>query len=306
MDSSTPVHGLVTVQATHSGNVRLGNVEYPCFILEDGRRMLSQHVLMRAIGITGNNTAALYRGAKTSKKTDVRKLGKTTPSEGQNDQETGAISRFPKLQIRPPGAGRLVYGFEVAQVLDFLRDWQGRLIRGELRKNQRHIGEAAANLLASLAGVGIEAMVDEACGYSPKETRQDALDRWLRRDRNKSEKSILSERFMSEMCRLHGWTFVPGQRPPKLMIGVAGKFYQCVLGGPRYVEFKSACDKDIVRPDGVRSEMFQFLTNDALSFMHVNGAVASAIASDSSSAREFWRRFAAETDGTGFQMRLQF
>ena len=37
-------------RATHVGNVKMGNVEIPCAVLEDGRRLLTQQGFLMALG----------------------------------------------------------------------------------------------------------------------------------------------------------------------------------------------------------------------------------------------------------------
>src|SRR5438046_2812702 len=42
--------------ATHSGDIRIGNVVLPCAVLEDGTRVLTQKGVFQAIGRTGQSS----------------------------------------------------------------------------------------------------------------------------------------------------------------------------------------------------------------------------------------------------------
>src|SRR5713226_7253817 len=41
------------IRATHSGDLRIGNILLRCHVLEDGRRILSGRAVTRAMGLTG-------------------------------------------------------------------------------------------------------------------------------------------------------------------------------------------------------------------------------------------------------------
>jgi hypothetical protein len=41
-----------TIKATHQGVLEISNIKIPCFVLEDGRRMISQRGLQRGIGMS--------------------------------------------------------------------------------------------------------------------------------------------------------------------------------------------------------------------------------------------------------------
>lgn len=273
-------------KATHQSVIQVGPVSMDCYVLEGGRRLLAQRSILRGIHATedANFDRQIARIAKDS----------------------SGLRLATEVRFTLPQGGIVAIGRDPAFLIDLCRVLQRKLIAGELRQSQRHLGLAAAELIDALAGVGLESLIDAACGYVPKESRQDALDRWLRRDRNLDERTILPEGFMVHICRLYGHKYEAGQRPPKLMVGIAGNFYRNVLGEEKYAEFKAACDQDIVRADGLRSEMFQKLASDALGFMQSKATVAEAFAKTSRTPEEFWARFSADIRGTALQMHFGF
>ena len=47
-------------KASHFGTIAVGNIEIPCFVLEDGRRVISGRGLTTAVGMKGRGPAVSY------------------------------------------------------------------------------------------------------------------------------------------------------------------------------------------------------------------------------------------------------
>jgi len=46
------------IKATHSGSLKFGDIKIPCFVLADGRRVISGRAMTNAIGMKGRGQGA--------------------------------------------------------------------------------------------------------------------------------------------------------------------------------------------------------------------------------------------------------
>lgn len=286
-------------RATHEGKVRIGDAEFDCYILPGGVRVLSQRATLASLGATHNPSVM----RKNPEKKRDTKPDVSSTENAANQGDFGHLRRDTKLQFLPPVGGTAINGYTLYQVIDFLRDWSGRFTRGELRENQKHIGLKATQTLIACAGLGLEAMVDDACGYAPDETRVQGMDRWLRYTRNIDVTRILSRGLMTEVCRLYRQPYVPGGRPPAFMKQFAASFYKSALGDAQYERFKEVCDA-AKSPDEVRNQMYQFLANPAIDYFRDTLIVAEAYARTSRTAVDFWNKLRAYTRDESYQFTL--
>ena len=136
----------------------IGDIEIPCYVLEDETRVLSQGGFVRAIGRTG--------GPKKGAPKDVFKL----PVFLQSKNLTAFLSKdliasSSPIEFQPATGGMLALGYraqilpEVCEVYLRARD------AGVLLASQRHVADRAEVLIRGLATVGVIALVDEATGY---------------------------------------------------------------------------------------------------------------------------------------------
>lgn len=51
------------LEATHQGELKIGNLLIPCYVLEDGRRVISQNSIYKSIGmsLSGGSTPGVQR-----------------------------------------------------------------------------------------------------------------------------------------------------------------------------------------------------------------------------------------------------
>lgn len=113
----------------HRGEVRIGTVTYECFILDGGTRVLSQRTTLKALGAEGKNTSVVI--IENTRKTSAPKRDSTAVECAVSSNDSKDFSGAPKLRFHPPEGNTVIVGYTVYQVLDLLRDWQGRLVRGE-------------------------------------------------------------------------------------------------------------------------------------------------------------------------------
>lgn len=162
------------LRATHGSAdhpLKIGDVEIPCYVLEDGTRVLSQRGLQTGIGMSisggsfGEQRMVGFVDALAQKGVDVKDLA--------------ARIRNP-LKFRFPGGGRPAYGYEATILADLCDVILGarEMGPGYLHPQQAHIAKQCEILVRGFARVGIIALVDEATGYQKDRTR-DALAKIL-------------------------------------------------------------------------------------------------------------------------------
>ncbi len=184
-------------RATHNGEVTIGNITLPCFVLEDGRRLLSQRGVQRSLGRSeslrkGNGDKLPPFLAQKNIKPFINKelLMVTTP-----------------VKFKGFSAGKVVYGYE-AEILPLVCNvYLEAREAGVLLPSQEHIAKQAELLVRGFAHIGIIALIDEATGYQDARGRkalEEILDKYLRPYQARWAKTFPDDFYM-EIFRLKGW-----------------------------------------------------------------------------------------------------
>lgn len=194
-------------QATHMGELELAGFRIPCAVLEDGRRVLSQNAFTQAIGRTGNVT--------TAARSEDGDFFKTPPFLTANNLKPFVEKHLSSSSTAPvvyrPTSGPVGYGYEASFLPTVCRIFLDARRAKVLSKKQKHIADACEVLLAALANVGIDAMVDEATGFQYNRTRdalQRLLEQYVSRELARWEKTFEID-FYKHMYRLKKWKFNP-------------------------------------------------------------------------------------------------
>jgi len=234
--------------------LRIGDIEIPCYVLEDGRRVLSQRGLQTGIGMShGGGRVGEERMAAF-----VASLG----SKGLSVNELAARIARPIL-FQPMSGGRSAFGYE-ATVLPDICDLVLEARRlGVLGGQRDHLARQCEILVRGFARVGIIALVDEATGYQDVRAR-DALavilERFISKELRPWVRTFPPE-FYKEMFRLRGWEYseTTTARP-----GVVGKLtdnliYKRLAPGVRE-ELRRLTPKDA--KGRFKTRLFQRLTEN--------------------------------------------
>jgi len=284
--------------------LRIGDAELPCYVLEDGRRVLTQGGVMSALGLakSGGNVRGVHR-------LEGFASGKTVSPyfERETILCTGNPIQF-MIEGEGEGPGQVAHGYEATILADICNAVLSARRDGALRKQQMHIAIRCEILLTAFSKVGIVALVDEATGYQDERARdelhrileayiQEELRPWVR---------TFPHAFFREMFRLYGWEYREGsnKRP-----GYAGKFINATiyanLPAPVLPELRKL---NPVRESGRRSHAFhQFLTEET-GIPHLDDLikVITVLMRVSSSKSEFWRLFRRQFPKPGDSKELPF
>ena len=191
----------------------IGDVDIPCYVLEDETRVLSQRGFLRAIGRTGRPVTGHEGGglnlpfflAAANLGTFVSKLKQ-------------GVASNPIFFCLPDGA-TTAYGYSALLLPEVCNVYLAARAAGVLHKNQEHIAERAEILVRGLATVGIIALVDEATGYQEIRAQRalaailekfiaEELQHWTR---------TFPYAFYEQIFRLKGWTGPDGAKRPSVI-----------------------------------------------------------------------------------------
>jgi hypothetical protein len=141
--------------ATHFGKLATGVIELQCFVLDDGRRVISGRGLTAAIGMKG-------RGAGASRVADHKLIKAYGDAQliAAIDQPIKFVGKSPKGGAEPSDGYEATVLQQVCEAILTARD-QGLLTT---EQDKRYAVEADI-LMRGFARVGIIALIDEATGY---------------------------------------------------------------------------------------------------------------------------------------------
>lgn len=199
-------------KATHSGTLKISDIEIPCAVLEDGTRVFSESGITEAL-------LGVRSGASKRLKKQAEEAGTHLPvfiAPGQlRPYITKEISEGPLRPIRYVMNGRAALGFEATLLPAACEIWLNARQAGALQKQQLDKAQKAEILMRGLARVGVIALVDEATGYQ-KDRAKDALAQIL-------EKFVAKELqpwvrtfpvdYYEQLFRLYGYQFPPEGKP---------------------------------------------------------------------------------------------
>ncbi len=169
----------------------IGGVKVPCFVLNDGERVLSQRGFFDALGITS-------RGGEMERFITHTQLERYLPPES-----IGAL-RNP-LRMRQPQGG-LAFTYNAPLLVDVCNAVLTSRDNNSLEKVYAGVAIRADVIVRAVAKVGIIALIDEATGYTRAELLQTLLQRFLREELARWTK-LFPDEFYEQIFRLRGWAW---------------------------------------------------------------------------------------------------
>lgn len=187
-------------RATHSGEMQIGDIVIPCYVLENGTRVISHRGLQRSLG----------RGESGGAHNTAKFLGQYERNVPDGKDLTARISN--PIRFLAPGQGRSVYGYEATVLADIceviLAARQAGVVSGQYAERMAVQCEI---LMRSFARVGIVALVDEATGYQLERARDELrrlLERYVSKELARWERAFEAD-FYKHLHRLKGWEYDP-------------------------------------------------------------------------------------------------
>ena len=189
----------------------IGDIEIPCYVLEDETRVLSQGGFLQAIGRSRTPKAGTGGVDLTQ---SILAASNLKPFVS----ESLGVSTKPILFL-VASSGPIAYGYPAELLPKVCAVYLEARARGKLRRAQHHIAARAEVLLRGLATVGIIALVDEATGYE-KQREQHALaiilERFIAKELQPWTRTFPYE-FYTEIARLKEWPEIYSIKRPSVI-----------------------------------------------------------------------------------------
>jgi hypothetical protein len=155
-------------KATHSGAIKIGDLEIACFVLTDGRRVISGRGLTAAIGMKGRG-----QGASRIATHKLINYNENKDLVLAIENPIKFVGKSPKGMNQPSDGYEAIVLQEICEEILTARD-KGLLVSEQDYRYSQH----ADLLMRGFARVGIIALVDEATGYQATREK-DALAKIL-------------------------------------------------------------------------------------------------------------------------------
>jgi len=252
----------------------VGGIALDAYNLDDGRRVLSQSGMLRAL---------------SPQSRDFKK----TMGRFANDSE---VLSSPPIVFRMAN-GAHAKGYEASTLIDVCQAFQRAYLDGSLHASQESVARAAMALLAGFAKIGVDAWVDETTGYQVYRDGTELgrrLDAYLRDEM--SEWALMwKPSLVRALAQLKGeeWT---GGRHPMWMRRTNGIIQDIILGTEVMGETR-------LRNQEPRfgSNHHQLLQPPVRAYFARKLETVEALAKQSRTMGEFWRRVKSEFLGDPFQ-----
>ncbi len=180
------------LKATHSGEIDIGGFTLPCYVLEDGSRVLTQTDAVQALGMGQFAQLPKFMGHDRLKPFISAHLSNLLENRITFTKATG---------------GKPSHGYDATVIVEICDAIFQARKEGALHRQQTHIADKCEMLTRSFAKVGIVALIDEATGYQAirgKDALQALLDKYLLKEFATWAKRFPDD-FYKEMFRLRGW-----------------------------------------------------------------------------------------------------
>lgn len=192
-------------KATHGSMdhpLRIGDIEIPCYVLEDGTRVLSQRGFIAGIGMS----------LGSSRSGDARHVA-LLEAEGVKPHVNNDLLPMLRSPIRfqNPHGGGAVFGYPATVLADYCDAILAARRAGTLPPRQSQVAEQCEILVRGFARVGIIALVDEATGYQrdrAKDALAKILEAFVAKELQPYVKAFPAD-YYEQLFRLRGLKFPP-------------------------------------------------------------------------------------------------
>jgi hypothetical protein len=197
-------------KATHTGTLKIGNINIPCAVLDDAKRtrILSEHGVTSAMRSRSG-------ASKRIKKIEQEKGRAPLPVFMAPDKLKPFISEELRIGLLNPIKYRIgtkmAQGFPAELLPQICDVWLKAREAGKIQSQQQTKARQAEILMRGFAHVGIIALVDEETGFQEdrdREALQAILDKFLRDHLAKWAKTFPDE-FYEHLFKLKGWQYRP-------------------------------------------------------------------------------------------------
>jgi hypothetical protein len=199
------------LRATHGSPknpLRIGDIEIPCYVLEDGSRVITHRGLQRSLAMP-------VKGGATETANFIAQFER----KGVDCKDLTARLSKPR-EFLPPVGGRTAFGYNASVLADMCDVILAARAAGLLTPRQQTLAEHCEILVRAFARTGIDALIDEATGYQDVRPRDDLhriLELYIAKELLPWSKRFPDE-FYQQLFRLKSWEYPPrSSKRPKLI-----------------------------------------------------------------------------------------
>jgi hypothetical protein len=233
--------------------LKIGDIEIPCYVLNDGTRVLHQRGMVDALGMARGSSGGIG-GDRLAKFVAGERLKPYVSAD------LLAVTESP-IKFKAPN-GHVAYGYDANVLAELCDAVIAARNAGKLQKQQAHIAEQCETLKSGFARVGIIALVDEATGYQYDRARTalaDILEAFLKGALGAWAKRF-DDDFYKELCRLRDIPWPPIKNLPSYFGHLVNDVVYDRLAPGLKSELQARSPKT---PRGNRkNKMHQWLTDD--------------------------------------------
>ena len=194
--------------------LKIGEIEIPCYVLENGQRVLSQSGMFKALGIS--------RGSTKDGRDRLTAFVSSNALKSFISRNLISVIEAP-VKFIPKHGGTAAWGYDAETLQTIVRVVSKAYLTGNLQKQQEAIGARAEKLDDAFSKVGIIALIDEATGYQyerEKDELQKILKAYIAEELLPWQRKF-PDVFYKELFRLNGWDFtVKGIKKRPGVIGI--------------------------------------------------------------------------------------
>ena len=184
----------------------IGDIEIPCYVLEDETRVLSQRGVTAGIGLNPD------AGFRMPQFMASRSIAKYVSADSM------PALKHP-VRFKNPVGGGIALGYPATLLPDICDVILAARAAGSLQERQLPIAQRCELLIRGLAQVGIIALVDEATGYQDIRAQlalAKILEEFIAKELQPWTKTFPYE-FYKEIARLKGWPPMYSMKRPSVV-----------------------------------------------------------------------------------------
>ena len=239
MTSSKPLN---IIAGAPNKPLTIGDIEIPCYVLEDETRVVTQSGMFRSLGLSRRGPVRAQDGVQ---------MPRFAASRAIYPFLTDGLKMVISSPILFKASSGVAYGYPATILADICDAVLEAREAGKLDSQQTRLAQRCELLMRGFARIGIIALVDEATGYQRiREERALAtiLERFIAKELQAWTKTFQYE-FYEQIFRLKGWPNPEGVRRPAIIGKYTNDIVYDRLGPGLLDELKR---KNPVLPNGKR------------------------------------------------------
>lgn len=284
----------------YEGVLDLAGISIPCYVLDDGTRVLSGRKMQEALKIVDSDDGKQTAGTRLNRYLEQKSL-EPFIYKGREPDHFKPIVCYRGTQK--------VNGYEATMLADLCDAFLEARKHIQLSPRQAIIAEQCEILIRAFAKVGITALVDEATGYQyerEKDELQHILKKYISEELLPWQKRF-PDIFYKELFRLNGWDYTV--RGIKKRPGVIGTWTKKLVYEQLPNGVLEELQQNVPRTEtGVPTARFHQLLTDDIGSPHLSAQINQIVTlfQLSDNMQEMWNNFQKLKMRQSGQMELPF